>query len=64
MIKNKLTRRQNTILQILSKEEDRMAEHVNKSSKQVPKRGFSLPVTSAKPPMPPVKPPKKESNKK
>lgn len=41
-----------------------MTENVNKSSKQIQKRGFSLPVTSAKPPMPPVKPPKKENNKK
>lgn len=28
------------------------------------KRGFSLPTTTAKPPMPPVKPPKKDTNKK
>lgn len=28
------------------------------------KRGFSLPTTSAKPPMPPVKVPKKENEKK
>ena len=27
------------------------------------KRGFSLPNTSSKPPMPPVKPPKKEDGK-
>lgn len=28
------------------------------------KRGFSLPVTTSKPPMPQVKPPKKETAKK
>mgnify|MGYP003298820798 CR=1 FL=1 len=28
------------------------------------KRGFSLPTTTSKPPMPPVKPPKKDTNKK
>lgn len=28
------------------------------------KRGFSLPATSVKPPMPPVKPPKKDDGKK
>lgn len=28
------------------------------------KKGFSLPMTSSKPPMPPVKQPKKEDNKK
>lgn len=28
------------------------------------KRGFSLPTTTAKPPMPPVKPPKKASSEK
>lgn len=27
------------------------------------KKGFSLPLTSSKPPMPPVKPPKKEKDK-
>ena len=27
------------------------------------KRGFSLPLTSSKPPMPPVKPPKKDNSK-
>lgn len=30
---------------------------------EMQKRGFSLPTTSAKPPMPPVKEPKKEENK-
>lgn len=28
------------------------------------KRGFSLPITTSKPPMPQVKPPKKDINKK
>lgn len=28
------------------------------------KKGFSLPITTSKPKMPPVKPPKKENNKK
>lgn len=34
-----------------------------KSQDKIEKRGFSLPTTSSKPPMPPVKEPKKEDKK-
>lgn len=40
-----------------------MADKTNQSS-ETQKRGFSLPTTSVKPPMPPVKEPKKENDKK
>ena len=40
-----------------------MADKTNQSP-ETQKREFSLPTTSVKPPMPPVKEPKKENDKK
>lgn len=38
-------------------------KNTNASNQKTEKRGFSLPTTSVKVPMPPVKPPKKEDKK-
>lgn len=38
-------------------------QNTNNSKPKTEKRGFSLPTTSVKVPMPPVKPPKKEDKK-